>query len=157
MVDAAAGDIGSYTAVLVMDFSGDLDDSVGGGSDCFSFSNNLALVTLLSGSLVTGLITLIGLLSRTARIDLSTRGLTPFTGLVMEDRFFLLALGVLMTDTFGGETLSLETDLFGDNLDLSLRDSANLSSSLSALVLTGLLPDLVMVAGYVDCNFLIFN
>jgi len=85
---------------------------------------------------------------------LSTRGLTPFTGLVMVDRFFL-AFGVLMTDTLAGDIFNLETDLFGDNLDLSLNDSANLSSSLSALVLTGLLPDLVIVAGNVACNFLI--
>ena len=141
--------------VLEIGFTGDLEDCTdGGGSDCFSFSSNLALLTLVSGSLATGLITFIGLLSRTARMVLSTRGLTPFTGLVMVDRFFL-AFGVLMTDTLAGDIFNLETDLFGDNLDLSLNDSANLSSSLSALVLTGLLPDLVIVAGNVACNFLI--
>ena len=110
-----------------------------GGSDCFSFSRSLALVTLVSGSRVTDLITDTGRLSSAARRAASVAGLTPFTGEVTRLAILRLALGVLIRDTLGeADTLGAVLVLVGDSLDLSRRDSASLSSSLSALLLTGL-------------------
>ena len=66
-------------------------------------------------------------------------GLTPFTGEVTRLAILRLALGVLIRDTLGeADTLGAVLVLVGDSLDLSRRDSASLSSSLSALLLTGL-------------------
>ena len=113
-----------------------------------SFSISLWLEGAFPGVLVIGLITFMALWSRAALIILSAAGLTPFTGDVTELSF--VDFGVLMTDVFS--LLSLSLDLFGDNVDLSLNDSASLSSSLSALDLTGLLLDLPNVTGYAAIN-----
>ena len=121
------------------------DTGTGAGSFCLSLSSSLALVTLFSGSLVTGLITLRGLLSRAALMALSVTGLTPLTGEVTLR--FRLDTGVLMIDTLAGETAAFVMDLLGVILDLSLRDSASLSSSLSTAVLTGLLEPRLKVSG----------
>ena len=152
----AAGDICLHTASgLEICFPCDCEGgNSGGGSVCLSFSRSLRLVTLFScppDSLLTGLITLRGLLSRAALMALSVTGLTPFTGEVRTR--FLRVLGVLMSDTLAGDTGAFETDLLGDILDLSRRDSASLSSSVSAADLVGLPAPLLKVSGKVARSF----
>ena len=75
----------------------------------------------------------------------SVTGLTPLTGEVTMR--FLLDIGVLMIDTLAGETAAFTVDLLGVIFDLSRRDSASLSSSLSTAVLTGLFDPRLKVTG----------
>lgn len=112
----------------------------------FRLSSNLALSDLpvlltLGGSLLTALVIIRGLLSNTSLILLSKDGARAFTG----DNI------VALVPFFFGVDLAGVTDvlfLTGLNFDCSLSESANLSSSLSALLLIGLLrPGLFIVNG----------
>lgn len=79
-----------------------------------------------------------GRLSSIALRALSVEGVRAFTGDTMAEAVSLTGEGV---ETVAGAALA------GVSLDFSLRESASLSNSLSALPLLGLWPGLPMVMG----------
>jgi hypothetical protein len=116
---------------------------IAGVVDSFSFSSSLALLGWSSGfrfglSLVTVLVMDRGRLPSMALRALSVEGVRAFTGDTMAEAVSLTGEGV---ETVAGAALA------GVSLDFSLRESASLSNSLSALPLFGLLPGLPTVMG----------
>ena len=111
---------------------------------CLSFSRRLALLGLLGDSLGRGLITVSGLLSSAALMDVSSPGLRAATGdfTVWSGLDLCEFLGVLTVFSARPEDLAL-----GESLDFSLMEAARLSSSVSALDFTGDFPAPPIVRG----------